>query len=430
MPVEGGCHILSGSGDQFISTSFDPDLVLLFFSNHGTEGTVQALGGVIGMGTVNRTLPTEPPFPFPGSASAHALWYNNLVASGYLWDVAVWGRATNGVDGYALYGIDIGSGGFTLRYSGGFDGGGGNPIYWIAFGAEDDFIVHRGFHFSGKPEEPTPYLPTVGFAVGSGGTGPIPTDGSSVSFTNWAVSTWGMWAADEGIASPPTSWPNRTLQSLVGFNANAGNNTFFVGEDFDNNQLYAEAQTFGSGMPFGMFSHYRTLTDYGALEGWPGLGFDGDSGRLSIVSMSKLIGVTGTFIPGENNGDEVEIPIPFDVQAVVFMTRLENEYTGIPVHFTDGIANGFCTINDFQAVIATCGRAFDAPAQARYQNQGLAWVSSLQADAAGLHAGSAEITPNGFKLTTAVDTRSARPVSFMALGFPEEGPGFFRVVHR
>jgi hypothetical protein len=437
MPIAGGRHVLSGSGDQTITTGFRPDLVLIFFSNFSTEGTREDLGSLIGMGTVSKSQPGDwIPEPFPVSSMAQAMWYDNLVVSAYNDDLTVYGRSdAHNNAGYALYGFDIGATSFTLQYA--VAGGAGNPLYWLAFGEEDEFDVRRAFFRSGVSEQSMPFTPTVGFAVGSGGGGMWDGSGNAGDYTgggastsDWfAISTWGIWAADEGVAEPPTTWSDRVLQSTPVFNPNAGNNVFLVGQFLGNNQLYGEGNTFGTAIPVGMFSHYRTDTAYGALEGNPGLGFDTDVGRLSVTAVSRLIGLSGSVVPAAGAGGEVFVPVPIDVQAVIFMARMDNQYLATtPATFNDGIMNGFIAENGFQAVIASVGRAFNTPSMARYQNQDRAWVSSLEAGSAGIHAGTAEIVPGGFKLTTIEDSRTAREISFIALGFPEEAPQFFRVL--
>ena len=439
MPVAAGRHVLTGSGDQAISgLGFSPDLILLFFSNNGVEDTWELSGGITGMGIVNRNG-TQPGTVdnAPSSASAHEIWSSNYPYSSYLYDVAVWARSSPGGGGYALYGIQIGLDGFTLRYSGGYSGGSGNPIYWIAFGEEDELFTQRGLFYPGQNTMTTPFKPLTGFSVGSGGvtSGGHGSGGASFTSADSDICTWAFTSVWDAVNEDPDELVAIYMQR--GVRALSSVCSFFNNIDtdlthFESNQLYADAILIGGGLDFfGMFSHGATDTSYSAIHGFPGVGFIADDGRISVTAVGGLAGFGGQVTPSSTIGGEVEVQTPFDVEAVLFMCPSYRDYTGLTSDATGATGFGFmCPA--FEAVIASGARL--GVSTARFQSPNYSWVSNFtEVDSVGVSPsyGNTEITSNGFKVITATNGQPMEAMMFMALGFPVvDAPGFFRVVHR
>ncbi len=417
MPIRGGKFITSGSGDQFIATPFAADIVMLLYNNNSVQDTWESLPGALGMGYVHRDLGAG-----PGSFSSTEEWSGNQASSSFLWDVAVWMR-TGTSSGPALFSISFENDGFWLRYSGGFSGGAGNPLYWMAIGDEDLSLAKASWTESSTDFD-CGFEPTFLFGTGSGsfasGTG-------SITFADYSLPTWGAASFNDG------AWSENIAHML---NDDSTNNYFYqYGDRSGPPRAYfgwADAIKIGHSIALTRlfsFSVSGTHVQCG-LEG-PIFGFLGEHGRLATIISNKMLGFNGMFTPSDVIGEDVIVETPIDIEGIVFFGnspqdhQLDGDFNG----YYGGSSFGYVTKNGEMAVTAAGGRR--PLSTTRFQSDQCAWVSNFTLPMGGVgNQGTAEILGNSFKVTTTANGKNATPVGYMALGFEPEAPGFFRVVYR
>lgn len=436
MPVKGGRLILSGSGEQPVDLDFTPDIVLLFYLSSDVEDAFESLGGCVGFGFSNRSngLPGTAE-ELPPGATTDELWAGNTPTSDFRSGLSVYQRISHGsISGVAMGMRRIVVNGFVLDYASGFAGGAGRPIYWLAIGDEPNLEVKRDYITRVHDSFVTGWQPRVGFSVGSGGGTPGGSGDSGNPYLS-AISDIPTWAISSVFNEFDAFFENadRCIYMMRAIRSASGSNAAFDSINATlpprQSQLYADEYLTGTGFSFGMFTHGSTETTYEAPHGHPGVGFVADDGRLAVATVSALVGFGGIITPSDDIDGEIEVEVPMDVQAVIFMCPSFNQSGGIAndVIFASGF--GFATAEE-QAIV-TAGGHYNT-AMARYQSFQRAWVSNYTQTGIGGSGsvGTAEITSNGFKLTTKENGQPAQPIMYMALGFPDEGSGFFRVVHR
>lgn len=421
MPIVGGKLVTTGSGDQSVTTPFPPDIVLLLYNNFGTEHVWQSSPGALGMGYIHRHVSGDPSSGGPGSFSSTEEWSGNQASSSFLWDVAVWMR-TGTSSGPALYAIDVGSTGFTLRYAGGFSGGSGNPIYWMAIGDEDISLAKK-FWTNSTPSHDCGFEPTFAFGTGSGSF----TNGiGSITFGDYSVPTWGAAAFNDG------PWAESIFHAL---NDDSTNNIFwqFTGRDGTPVADFGYADAIKIGHSIALSRIYRlsaTGTVVNNAVVGPVFGFLADWGRLATVIADKLLGWNGGFIPSSTVGGQVTVEVPIDIEAIIFFGnsywehQLDVDFNG----YLGGSAFGYVTKTGEMAVTAAGGRR--PLSSSRFQSDQYCWVSNFTQPVGSATYGTAEINGNTFTVTTSANGNPPGYVGFMALGFEPEAPGFFRVVYR
>lgn len=436
MPVKGGRLYLSGSGEQPVVVGFSPDIVLFFYLSSDVEDAFQSLGGCVGFGFSNRTngVPGSAE-ELPPGATADELWAGNTPTSDYRSGLSIYQRITHGSPSGVAMGLRrITTDGFVLDYASGFTGGAGRPIYWLAIGDEPNLEVARSFITRSHDSFVTGWQPSVGFSVGSGGNTPGGTGDNGNPYLS-AISDIPTWAISSVFNEFDAFFENadRCIYMMRAIREASGSNAAFDSINATlpprQSQLYADEYLTGTGFSFGMFTHGSTPTTYEAPHGHPGVGFVADDGRLAVATVSALVGFGGIVTPSNVVGGEVDVEVPMNVEAVIFMCPSFNQSGGIANDVIFGSGFGFVTAEE-QAVV-TLGGHYNI-GMARFQSFQRAWVSNFTQTAIGGSGsvGTAEITPEGFKLTTTENGQPAQPIMYMALGFPDEGAGFFRVVHR
>ena len=435
MPVAGGKLVLSGSGEQPVTgLGFSPDVILQFYLSSTVEDTFESLGGCVGFGFSNRTngLPGTAE-ELPPGATTDELWAGNTPTSDYRSGLSVYQRVSHGsITGVAMGARRITTDGFVLDYASGFSGGAGRPLYWLAIGEEPDLEVKRDFITRVHDTFTTGWQPRVSFSVGSGGGNAAGSGDSGNPYLS-AISDIPTWAVSTVFNEFAPSFFTEGLRSIymmrairVASGSNAAFDSINATLPSRQAQLYADEYLTGTGFSFGMFTHGSTPTTYTAPHGHPGVGFVAVDGRLMTCTLSALVGFGGIVTPSDDIGGEVEVAVPMPVSAVIFFCPSFNQSGGIAndVIFASGF--GFAT-TDFQAVV-TAGGHYNT-GMARFQSSSAAWVSNYTETSigGGGHYGSAEITPNGFKITTIDNAQPAQPFMYMALGFLDEAPGFFRI---
>lgn len=420
MPIVGGKFITSGSGDQFVATPFPPDVVMLLYNNNTVEHTWEALGGCLGMGWINRNNPGVD--TNPGSFGSGEVWSGNQASSSWLFDVAIWSRTSAG-SGAALFAIQMDDNGFTLRYSGGFAGGAGRPIYWMAIGDESLNIAKTYFTTGAAPESfECGFEPSVAFVAGSGGT----SGGyGSVTFADYSVPTWGIASFGEEL------WSQNIFHGLQ---QSSSLNWFLqIGDRAGLGKAHiaaVDAIKVGGGVDlstlFTLVPDGTALTQH--TEG-PVFGFPADNGRIGLVIADKFLAYNDIVPTPVGVGDELIYETPIDIEAIVFFCNSPNEQqTPTIPDFYGGSAFGYVTKRGDMAVTAAGGSRLVT--SARFQSDQYAWVSNFTDPFGTAHYGIAEIIGNSFKLTTSVADNYPAEIGYMALGFESEAPGFFRVVYR
>lgn len=436
MPIRGGRLYLSGSGEQTVMLDFTPDIMLFFYLSSDVEDTFESLGGCVGFGFSSRSngLPGTAE-ELPPGATADELWAGNTPTSDFRSGLSIYERVTHGsVSGVAMGTRRIIPNGFVLDYASGFEGGAGRPIFWLAIGDEPNLEVKRDYITRVHSSFPTGFQPYVGFSVGSGGGTPGGTGDSGNPYLS-AISDIPTWAISSVFNEFDAFFENadRCIYMMRAIRAASGSNAVFDSINATlpprQAQLYADEYLTGTGFSFGMFTHGSTPTTYEAPHGHPGVGFVADDGRLAVATVSALVGFGGIVTPSNTLGGEIEVEVPMEVHAVIFMCPSFNQSGGVANDVIFGSGFGFVT--DEEQAVVTLGGHYNT-GMARFQSFQRAWVSNFTQTAIGGSGsvGTAEITPTGFKLTTTENGQPAQPIMFMALGFIEEGAGFFRVVHR
>lgn len=428
MPIVGGKYITTGSGDQFIATPFRPDIVLLLFNNNAVQDTWEALPGCLGMGFVHKPIIPDISLAdwaqgYPGSISAQEEWSGNSGASSYLWDVAAWMR-TGTSTGAALYGLDLSDTGFTLRYSGGFDGGAGNPLYWLAIG-DEDLNITKTYWDNSTADFDCGFEPTFLLGAGSGSIG---GGVASITFADYGIATWGLASFNDGPYS----------ENIAHMIADDSTNNFFFQYS---GRLSGPKAYFGYGDAVNIGHSIATTALFtldvsgthitNGMEG-PIFGFPANYGRIGTVIADKLLGFNGGFVPSDTIGGEVIIDTPIDIEAIVFFgnspqeNQLDTDFRG----YLGGSSFGYVTLDGVMAVTAAGGRKHSTlGGSTRFQSDQYAWVSNFTDPLSGSGCyGTAEILGTSFKVTTASAAKYPTYVGFMAIGIESDAPGFFRVL--
>ena len=432
MPVAGGKLILSGSGEQPVSgLGFSPDIVLFFYLSSTVEDVFESLGGCVGFGFSNRSngVPGSAE-ELPPGATTDELWSGNTPTSDYRSGLSIYQRVNHGsITGVAMGLRRITTDGFVLDYASGFSGGAGRPIYWLAIGEEPDLEVKRDFLTIAHDSFVTGWQPHTSFSVGSGGGNPTGNGDSGNPYLS-AISDIPTWAVssvvdefEDAIHGLRSIYMMRAIREASG--SNAAFDSINATLPPRTAQLYADEYLTGTGFSFGMFDHGSTLDSYLGTHGYPNVGFIAQDGRLTTCTLSTLFGWGGIITPSDTVGGEIEVDVPMEVEAVIFMCPSFNQSGGIANDIIFASGFGFVT-KDFQAIV-TLGAHYNV-GMARFQSSSAAWVSNFTETAIGGGGsyGTAEITQTGFKLTTVDNAQPARPIMFMALGFPEPGAQFFR----
>jgi len=425
MPAAGGIHILTGSGVEPVNIGFAPDVVLMFYSNHGVVDTWQTLGGAVGLGVACRQVPGND--DLPANFNAHELWSGNTPSSSYLFNVGYWARQSHGGgDGYAGGVRFFTSTGFSFVYSPGFAGGAGNPIYWLALGDEPELVAkYLHFRIGDEGFKTTGFLPTVAFAVGSGG---LSNSDGSITLADSSCPCWGIGTLDESETD---------IMYLSSGIDNSSIDNYMVGERDDNFMLNSDPIIVAQQHDNGQWWFARNDTQFAANE--DPFGFGADNLRLATAVLGGIVGYEGAVLPSSVVDGEVEVEVPFDVHAVIFFCNSPSMLEDFGNEIYGGRAFGFACKDGSQAVVANGGHAFGTTlgplGMMRFQSGQNAWASNFTESSPGNFAlnpsyGSAEITPNGFKVKTSIVGSPMHSINFVALGYADEGAGFFRVVHR
>jgi hypothetical protein len=435
MPATGGRRLLTAFEDQVINVGHSQDLIFILTSNHGVEDTLEAVGGMLGVGIYVRTngvpgsTETNSAGGTDNSTHSHLFWSGNEATAGYLADLVTWARG--GPEG-ALYGYQLSDPTFTLRYSssGGFQNAAGIPLYWLAItgvGEDEDMPTANGNFNAAIPSITTTFPPTAAIALGIG-TNTVGT-GSFAQLPTWATPTWGVWTYDfeeEGTII------NGGMHLAYAMSHEAFNNLKSAEWSFSRQFVY-DNQLVLSTFATSAFGYSRDDTHFYNNYHYPGGAWVGNYGRVGVAVMGGIVAVTEDVLPASGVGGTVDVETPFDPVAVIFMCDSDGNMPHGGNDWSMGAAVGFAAReNGFQAVVA-CGGQHEI-SMSRYQSPNRAWVSNFTgASGSGIHAGTATFPDglSGFRLTTTDAGRSARTIMYTAFGFPApQAPGFFRVVRR
>ena len=426
MPVASGKHILTGSGVEVVTINFRPDLVLLFHSNNGVQDTWESLGAAVGMGIAVRKSPTDSG-SLPQNITTHELWSGNTPTSSYLNNVGFWARATHGGGGYAGGVRFFTNTTFSFVYSPGFEGGAGNPVYWLAFGGEDDFVTnYQHYRIGDDGFKTVGFEPTAAFVLGSGGLSN--TDGS-ITLADSSCPCWGATAFADGGGN------TGTIVSLSSGVDHGTVDNFFIGDI--GNLICADPISAGQQHLIGQWDFARNSTQFRANES--DFGLPADNLRLGAAVCGGLAAHIGNVLPANSVGGVVLEPTPFEPVAVIFYgnSPFSQEDFGNEVY--GGRAFGFVEQNGGQAIVANGGHAFGttmgALGMSRFQSDQYCWASnftevSSQSYSLNPTYGHAEIPPgvDGFNVITDVIGNPMRSVNYIALGYPADYSGFFEIL--
>ena len=410
-----------GSGFLVSGLGFRPSLVVAMSCSLSAENVWDVTPGMDGCmamlsdntvasGT-NRTGLTE---SWNTSVKPHSFWSNSGV---------MWFRETGGA---AIYLSAIHDDGFYVGYASGFEGGYGKICYYLAMGVEDAQVA-QAFGYEGAAMPVTVgFEPAIYMTLGSGGLGGGAGD---IAFADFDVPSWGFGGFDNQVDSlVQTEW----MANGLSHSETVEQTRWFLDGDGDQWVMdgFTAAQTLGNTA----YYYGRTASTFsiGESDGFPG----GINTRVSAHFMSNAL-FSGSSVTPPSVGTPLDIDVGFEPECVIFLGPQTNHgnFFGIP---WGGRCFGFLT-KDFQCCIAfgAYQRANDGDPPgyvASFCSSDVGWISNFTDtgldDPTNPNYGTAELLPSGFRLNSLALPKYNQYLRWVAYGFEEEAPGFFRVVHR
>ena len=217
---------MQSSAFSVTGVGFQPTWVILLYSNLTTENVwTSGPSAGVGMAALQDSLTSPTAIRRCG---IHEIWYNagNVACGGFLGDVAMWVRQTNGSNGWAANISTFDADGFSISLIGGFTtGAGGQTIFYLA--GDDDFeeVAMRNAFVPGSPSFNVGFEPTAFFGIGAGGAHGGDGGVQSQSWFDISINSIcaGYFVEDDGdreliVQYRGISDPNVILQEWWGYN--------------------------------------------------------------------------------------------------------------------------------------------------------------------------------------------------------------------
>jgi hypothetical protein len=399
---------------------FRPQIVVLMTVGLTSENSWKTVAGIDG----GMAIFSENTVSSPGiTTGLTETWDSNIKPASFWSDTGViWFR---GQGGAAIYLAGVHDDGFYVGYPGGFEGGYGMFCYYLAI-AQEDAQVAQMYGYEGVSPAAVGFEPDIYMVLGSGG---LSSGTGAIAFADFDVPSWGFGGFDNQKDSlVQTEW----MANGLAHGETVEQQRWFL--DGDGDQWVMDGFTASQILGNTAYYYGRSATEFsiGTVDGFPG----GDFTRVGVHFMSDAL-YAGSVVTPPPVGSPVDVDVGISPECVIFLGPQTNHGNlfGIP---WGGRCFGFLTA-DFQCCIAFGAqqRASDNDPIGRvasFCSSDIGWISNFTsdevADPSNPNYGTAELLPGGFRLDTLAMPKTNQYLRYVAYGFEEEAPGFFRVVYR
>lgn len=330
-----------------------------------------------------------------------------------------WLKASHGGGGPAYYIAGTHADGFYIGYpGGGYEGGYGVVVYYLAL--EIDKKVGHSYGYQGLAMPVTlGWEPSLILSLGHGGLGPGADD---IFMADFSVPTWAFGGFDN--VANPGSGPLPWLANGLSASTSVEQVRYIL--DGDSDPWIFDPQTVAQSVSNSYFWYGRTPTEVSLnyVDGFPQAPYIRTSAFFVEEALSSAGGATPNPV-----GTPLTVEVGFEPECVIFMSPQDHHDNGtLGLVPWGGRSFGFLT-KEFQCCIAW-GAYSHIGSTASFCSSDIGWISNFTStqlsDPTNPNYGTAEIDGSTFIMHTQARPKFNQYTRWVAFGFDEEAPGFFR----
>jgi hypothetical protein len=417
--VKAGKAVLPGSGTLSVTgVGFNPSVVILITAGSQAEDVWDTSAPVWG----GMAIYTRKTVGGDVTNAVSEFWGTDIRSSSF-WSNSgvIWLKTSHGGGTPAFYIDNTHGDGFTIAYSGGFAGGGGEIVYYLCFGT--DLSVGHVYSYRDAVMPVTlGWQPGIFFTLAHGG---LDVSTGDIAFLDRSMPSFGFGGFDNLnlVDNTAAEW----LSHGLAHSTSVEQVRYWL--DGNGDQWVFTDPIVAQSISNSVFAFGRSPTEFSMqyFDGFP----QGDNIRGGAHILEEGIYSGGSVSPNPI-GVPLEVDCSFIPDAVVFLGPQDHSEPDLGIVPWGGRCIGFLT-EDFQCCIAWGGYQ-TLGGVASFSSSTRSWVSNFTStqlsDPTNPNLGTAEIGGPGFIMHTEALPKMNKYVRYAAYGSEEEAPGFFRVVGR